>query len=112
MTATAGDRPKVASYRLPTRYEQAVVHPEEAWAAAYTWLNTDITLKKPLPAPVTGILGATYLNRDAEAEFLRALEQQDGGVEAGVAGKPGSRRLAGVAGPYYLKSSIVGFAVR
>ncbi|GAB4821106.1 hypothetical protein N2152v2_008152 [Parachlorella kessleri] len=92
-------------------YEQAALHPEEAWAAAYTWLNTDIRLKKPLPAPVTGILGATYpVNNGAEAKFLRALEQQGSGVEAGVAGEPGSRRLAGVARPYYLESSMVGIA--
>ena len=45
----------------------------------------------------------------AEAEFLRALEEPAGGVEAGVAGETGSRRqLAGVAGPFFLQSSLVG----
>ncbi|GAB4821118.1 hypothetical protein N2152v2_008164 [Parachlorella kessleri] len=82
-------------------YEQAAQHPEEA-------LNTDIKLTKPLPAPVTGILGATYpVDEAAEAEFLRALEEPAGGVEAGVVGETGSRRqLASTAGPFFLHSSL------
>ncbi|GAB4821108.1 hypothetical protein N2152v2_008154 [Parachlorella kessleri] len=92
-------------------YEQAVVHPEEAWAAPYTWLNTDITLRKPLPAPVTGILGKSLVRL-----YIRLLScaqrTQEGGVEAGVAGEPGSRRLAGVAGPVFLESFIAGIATR
>ncbi|GAB4821112.1 hypothetical protein N2152v2_008158 [Parachlorella kessleri] len=91
-------------------YEQAAQHPEEAWAAPYTWLNTDIKLTKPLPAPVTGILGATYpVDEAAEAAFLRALEEPAGGVGAGVVGETGSRRqLASTAGPFFLHSSLVG----
>ncbi|GAB4821103.1 hypothetical protein N2152v2_008149 [Parachlorella kessleri] len=93
-------------------YEQALLHPEEAWAAPYTWLNTDVKLLKPLPAPVTGILGGTYpVDKEAETQFLRALEEP-GGVGAGVVGEPaGTRRgLSGVASPVFLESSIVGLA--
>ena len=49
------------------------------------------------------------MDMDTEAEFLRAL-QEPGGVEAGVIGEPGSRRLAGIASPIFLQSSIVGLS--
>ncbi|GAB4821113.1 hypothetical protein N2152v2_008159 [Parachlorella kessleri] len=92
-------------------YKQALLHPEEEWAAPYTWLNTDIKLKKPLPAPVTGVLGATYpVSKDTEAAFLRALEDSPAGLEAAVVGESGMRRLAGSAGPFFLHSSVVGIA--
>ncbi|GAB4823651.1 hypothetical protein N2152v2_010697 [Parachlorella kessleri] len=61
-------------------YEQAQLHLEEAWAAPYTWLNTDIKLTLPLPGPVTGILGATYpLDKGVEADFMHALEDSSAG---------------------------------
>ncbi|GAB4821115.1 hypothetical protein N2152v2_008161 [Parachlorella kessleri] len=92
-------------------YKQALLHPEEEWAAPYTWLNTDVKLKKPLPAPVTGVLCATYpVSKDSEAAFLRALEDSPAGLEAAVVGESNMRRLAASAGPFFLHSSVVGIA--
>ena len=56
--------------------------------------------------------GATYpLDKSTEAEFMRALEDRSGGLQAGVVGESGSRLLAGAAArPFFLESSIVGIS--
>ncbi|GAB4817974.1 hypothetical protein N2152v2_005020 [Parachlorella kessleri] len=89
------DKFEVTVYRV-SGAEQALLHPDsEAWAAPYTWLNTDIRISKPFEAPVTGILGATYpLSMTAQQLSLRSEgEAPDGG--ASIDGEPsyGGRRL-------------------
>ena len=52
------------------------------------------------------------MDKNAETEFLRALGET-GGAGAEVLGEPGARRLSGVAAaatPFFLASSVVGFA--
>lgn len=53
------ERMEINVYQV-SGWEQATKFPSEAWAAPFTWLNMELHLLKPLPAPVTGILGSTY----------------------------------------------------
>ena len=73
-------------------------------------LNPGQRVMDPMPTAFATPAGGTYpVDKEAEAEFLRALEEP-GGVGAGVIGEPGTRHLSSVASPVFLESSLVGFA--
>lgn len=123
-----GDGPKhvaACTLTLPTMdirvdqvsgYEEALKHPDtEAWAAPFTWLDVSFVVKKPLPSPVTGILGATY-PADKVAEQY-ALSSSDGATTKTGASMTGEvpvhkthrRALAATPEPFVpLSSGIVG----
>ncbi|GAB4818668.1 hypothetical protein N2152v2_005714 [Parachlorella kessleri] len=98
-------------------YEEALKHPDtEAWAAPFTWLDVSFVVKKPLPSPVTGILGATY-PADMVAEQY-ALAPNDAATKTGASmtgevpvHKTHRRALAATPEPFQpISSGIVGLS--
>ncbi|GAB4819989.1 hypothetical protein N2152v2_007035 [Parachlorella kessleri] len=101
-------------------YRQAQLHPDtESWAAPFTWLDTTMSVKKPLPGPVTGVIGATYPADQVARQYLLDFEksgQAAPGVTAEMVGEaPGRsvhRRSLSSTPPHFMPitSGITGLA--